>query len=229
MHQRYDIVLKGLLKNVPVKFLKLLTGYEDGRFLDVQFPDIQLREPDLVIEVSDGLVFHIELQFTNDKGMPIRMLEYYTQILKHYKKEPEQIVLYVGDGALRMSDRIRRRRLRFDYDVRDMREFDCRQLLESDKPEDIVLSILCRTEDIDGTVTSILGKLSLLPARQRADYVTGLLYLTNLRKIYKKVKQEVENMPITVDLANCDMYKDGLLEGQRKGLLEGQRKGLLEG
>ncbi|MBF0344278.1 MAG: hypothetical protein HQL06_08610 [Nitrospirae bacterium] len=34
-------------------------------------------------------------------------------------------------------------------------------------------------------------------------------------------------MPITIDLADCEMYKDGLLEGERRGLLEGI-EGMLE-
>ncbi|MBF0553272.1 MAG: hypothetical protein HQK96_01800 [Nitrospirae bacterium] len=54
MHQKYDITLKDLLKDIPKVFLKLLTGYETGKFIDVQFPDIQLREADLVLEVTDG-------------------------------------------------------------------------------------------------------------------------------------------------------------------------------
>ncbi|MBI5747947.1 MAG: hypothetical protein HZA00_02400 [Nitrospinae bacterium] len=45
--QRYDKTLKELLKTIPHKLLKLLTGFEDGIFLDVQFPEIKSREPDL--------------------------------------------------------------------------------------------------------------------------------------------------------------------------------------
>ncbi len=36
-------------------------------------------------------------------------------------------------------------------------------------------------------------------------------------------------MPITIDVKKSGMYKDGLLEGQRKGLIEGKRQGLIEG
>ncbi|MEO5357658.1 MAG: hypothetical protein H7844_10220 [Nitrospirae bacterium YQR-1] len=40
-------------------------------------------------------------------------------------------------------------------------------------------------------------------------------------------------MPITIDFADSDIYKEGvekgLFEGKLEGLLEGQRKGLLEG
>ena len=40
-------------------------------------------------------------------------------------------------------------------------------------------------------------------------------------------------MPITIDFADSDIYKEGvekgLFEGERKGLFEGERKGLFEG
>ncbi|MBF0537298.1 MAG: hypothetical protein HQL03_03490 [Nitrospirae bacterium] len=103
---------------------------------------MQLRQPDLVLEVSDGRLFHIEFQLTNDKDMPIRMLRCYMQILEHYGKGAEQVVLYVGNLALRMPKGIRKRRLVFEYGLRDIREIDSRKLLESDRPEDMVLSIL---------------------------------------------------------------------------------------
>ncbi|KJR41220.1 hypothetical protein MCHI_002881, partial [Candidatus Magnetoovum chiemensis] len=51
MSQLYDIILKKTIKNIPRKFLKLLTGFEDGKFLDTKFQTVQHREPDMVIEL----------------------------------------------------------------------------------------------------------------------------------------------------------------------------------
>jgi hypothetical protein len=66
MAHEYDYTLKELFKAIPVKLLKLLTGYENVKFLDMKFPDIKLREPDFVIELPDGNIFHLELQSHND-------------------------------------------------------------------------------------------------------------------------------------------------------------------
>ncbi|MBF0345929.1 MAG: hypothetical protein HQL06_17090 [Nitrospirae bacterium] len=68
-----------------------------------------------------------------------------------------------------------------------------------------------------------------MPPRDRKDYAMKLLYLFELKMLYNKIKREVENMPITIDVKKSGMYKDGLLEGQRKGLIEGKRQGLIEG
>ncbi|MBV6343683.1 hypothetical protein HWQ67_19115, partial [Candidatus Magnetobacterium casensis] len=35
MHQKFDIALKDIIKDVPGTFLRLLTGYETGKFIDV--------------------------------------------------------------------------------------------------------------------------------------------------------------------------------------------------
>ncbi|MBF0338175.1 MAG: hypothetical protein HQL05_10110, partial [Nitrospirae bacterium] len=89
------------------------------------------------------------------------------------------------------------------------------------------------TDDIDGVIRTIVSRLSGLSPEDAKDYVFKLLGLSNLNKIYNKVKKEVENMPITFDIRESEMFLDGkqegLLEGERKGLLEGERKGLLEG
>ncbi len=102
---------------------------------------------------------------------------------------------------------------------------------------DFILAILCMTDDIDGVIRTIVSRLSGLSPEDAKDYVFKLLGLSNLNKIYNKVKKEVENMPITFDIRESEMFLDGkqegllegLLEGERKGLLEGERKGLLEG
>jgi hypothetical protein len=86
---------------------------------------------------------------------------------------------------------------------------------------------------VDATIRKILDKLSVLPIKEREGYIRKLLYLSDLRRLYPKVKMEVSKMPITIDVKNSDIYQEGkeegLLEGERKGLFEGKREGLLEG
>ncbi len=42
MHQKFDITLKDLWKDVPVKLLKFLTGFDSGKFLDNQLTNVGL-------------------------------------------------------------------------------------------------------------------------------------------------------------------------------------------
>ncbi|KJR40763.1 Transposase (putative), YhgA-like protein [Candidatus Magnetoovum chiemensis] len=236
MTQKYDITLKSLIKSLPSEFLKLLIGHKFVKFIDTELPQAKTRRPDLLMITEDGRIFHIELQSTNDIDIIIRMLEYFILIWQIYGKFPTQILLYVGDKPLTMKESIaveneflKKHSLIFNYKVIDIRDIDCLTLLRSDKIEDVVLSLLCGSVNMDATVNSIVGKLSQLPLKQRNDYITKLLYLADLRKVYDKVKKEVTNMPVTMDLQESGIYKDGLIEGEKKGLIYGKREGLIEG
>ncbi|MBF0553273.1 MAG: hypothetical protein HQK96_01805 [Nitrospirae bacterium] len=146
-------------------------------------------------------------------------------IFNQNRKIPIQIVLYVGNEPMNMENILEGERVKYAYKLMDIREIDCRQLLESDSPEDIVLAILCKTENVDATIRKILDKLSVLPLKEREGYIRKLLYLSDLRKLYPKVKMEVSKMPITIDVKNSDIYQEGLSDGEQRG----KREGLLEG
>ncbi|MEO5361977.1 MAG: hypothetical protein H7843_16305 [Nitrospirota bacterium] len=228
MHQKYDVTLKDIMKDIPKVFLKILTGYETGKFVDVQFPDIQLREPDLVIEVKDGNLVHIEIQSENEH-MISRMFMYCGFIYNQHRKLPVQIVLYVGNKPINMQNQIEGEGIKYSYKLIDIIEIDCTQLLESDSPEDIVLSILCKTNDVDATIRTILDKLSGLPVKEREGYIRKLLYLSDLRKLYPKIKMEISKMPISIDIKESDIYREGMEDGLLRGRKEGREDGLLRG
>ncbi|MBF0565316.1 MAG: hypothetical protein HQK89_08740 [Nitrospirae bacterium] len=229
MHQKFDITLKDLLKDIPDKFLKILTGYEEGRFPDVQFPLIHYRQPDLIIETKDGTIIHIEIQSTNDGTMLSRMYIYSAFIYYKFKKLPVQVVLYVGNKPMRMANRISDGHIPFFYNLVNIKDIDCKELLSGTKPEDSVLSILCKTQDIDGTIKRILDNLSVLPQRQREDYIKKLLILSDLRNLSGKIKKEVKKMPITMNVKKSWIFKEGRLEGKQEGKLEGIQEGKQEG
>lgn len=164
---KYDYTLKDLFKDIPSALLELLTGFRDGKFLDIQFPEIKYRQPDLLLELPDSTIFHLELQSCYDSSMLLRMLEYHL-------------------------------------------------LLESDKPEDVVLAILCKTDEPERTVRRILEKLSVLPEKTRRDYILKLLNLSHLRKLDFLVQEEVKKMPITIDMEESLLLKQGQTKGKQE-------------
>ncbi|KWT91026.1 hypothetical protein [Candidatus Magnetominusculus xianensis] len=225
MRQKYDITLKKLLKDIPTAFLKILTGFETGRFLDVTLVDIQYRKPDLIIELPDGSILHIEIQSTSDPTMLKRMCLYWALIFNQHDRLPRQIVLYVGRKPHQMKNAIGP----YSYEILNIRDINCSDLLKSDKPEDAVLSLLCSSDDMDSVIAQILEKLSVLPPKTMNDYIIKLLNLADLRKLSKKIYEEVEKMPITIDARKTWLFKEGLKDGKREGLSEGKREGLFEG
>ncbi|WP_156033232.1 hypothetical protein [Candidatus Magnetobacterium casense] len=229
MHQKFDIALKDIIKDVPGTFLKLLTGYETGKFIDVQFPDIQLREADIVIEAPDGEIIHIEIQSTNDAIMLERMYLYSAFIYNQHKRLPIQIVLYVGNKPLNMKHSMGAGLINYAYRLIDIRNFDGDPLIDSNDPNDNVLAILCKTKDTDATIRRVLAKFSLLSPREMENYIRKLLYLAGLGNLAYKVKQEVLNMPITIDLDEYEIFKDVFVKGELKGRMEGRLEGRMEG
>ncbi|WP_052566812.1 hypothetical protein [Candidatus Magnetobacterium casense] len=229
MHQKYDIVLKDIVKDAPRRFLKLLTGYDTGKFIDIQFPDIQIREVDILIELPDSNIAHIEMQSSNDSDMLGRMYLYSGFIYNQYKKLPLQIVLYIGNKPLNMKSSMKFKRIKYSYELIDARTLDGNQLIDSDDPDDIILAILCRFDDADVMIKRILAKLYRLQPRKRENYIRKFLYLAGLRNLAAKVKQEVLNMPITIDLDEYEFFKDIFTKGELKGRQEGELKGRQEG
>ncbi|MBF0625817.1 MAG: hypothetical protein HQL82_13540, partial [Magnetococcales bacterium] len=160
---KYDITLKSLLQSLPQRLLMLLTGQEASELLPVEFPSVKSRLPDLVARLLNGAIFHLELQSTNHANMLGRMLEYYTLFRAQYPKAPIiQLVLYVGPGQPDFQTEIVEENLTFRYTVMDIREIDCRLMLDSPCLEENLLAILCRLEDGRQTIRAILTRIAAL-------------------------------------------------------------------
>lgn len=68
MANYYDITIKGILKDNPNRFLNLLAGAHEGKIIELEFTETKLRKPDVVFELSDGSLLHLELQ-SSKKGV----------------------------------------------------------------------------------------------------------------------------------------------------------------
>ena len=72
---RYDLTLKDLFQNLPRRLLQLLTGSDAAQVFSAEYPSVAKRLPDLVLRLTDGRLYHLELQSDNDADMALRMLE----------------------------------------------------------------------------------------------------------------------------------------------------------
>ncbi len=232
---KYDRTLKDILKSVPKKFVEILTGKKAIEFLDTNFPKVEELKADLLVKLEGGDIFHLELQTANDSLISIRMLKYYTHLYQAYNKEPIQTVLYIGNNSLNMPDSIRNKHLSFDYELKDIKDINCVDLLNSDDLNDNILSILCKTDDAEALILEITSRISKLNKNDIEDYKLKLKNLLHLRPdIIKIVKELEENkMPITINLEDDPFYLEGKAkgeaEGEAKGKAEGEAKGKAEG
>ncbi len=157
--------------------------------------------------------------------MLFRMLEYYLLLKKRYPDKPiKQMVLYVGDGKPNMPNILETDNLRFNYEIRDIKDIECKKLLESDSLEDKILAVLCKVEDFEEYIFELTKELLKLPEKQRADYIRKLLIALNYRpKLKEKLVSILEerDMPLTITeemIKNDPFFKKGKEETKKEDI-----------
>ncbi len=139
-----------------------------------------------------------------------------------------------------MKSRLRLRNLSFSYEMIDIRQIDCKVLLESPDPMDRLLACLCKVEDEAYLIEKLIKTMEGMNEEERKDYLLKALTLTELRPNLRiRLTEEVKHMPIVVRpedirlpkrmLRKDILYRLGLEEGKQIGLEEGKQIGLKEG
>ncbi len=235
-----DIALKDIFEEIPQRLSKILAPAPIKELLPTNFPSTELRV-DFLARLEDESILHIEFQSFNDPNMPFRMLRYYLAILERYPSSPiKQLLVYVGNRKLRMKSRLRIRNLSFSYEILDIRQIDCKVLLESPDPMDRLLACLCKVEDEVYLIEKLIKTMESMNEEERKDYLLKALTLTELRPNLRiKLTEEVKPMPIVVrpedirlpkrKLRKDILYRLGLEEGEVIGIEKGKQIGLEEG
>jgi hypothetical protein len=214
--------------------LRQLTGAEIARWLNVEFPQVQTTRADLLGITVDGGLIHIELQSSNELDMALRMAEYALRIYRQYQKFPTQIVLYVGENAMRMKHHWLEPnpvapRFAFQYALVDIRDLDTAELLASSHIEDNLLAILTRLQDQLFTVREILGRIAGLEEPQRTAAFEQFLLISGLRQLAPTIKEESQKMPILNDILDHEVIGPAIMQGLAQGLAQGRAEGKMEG
>jgi len=163
----YDRSLRELFGEIPKTLIKLLVNQDIKEILDITFPKVEERKVDLLTRLEDDTLFHLEIQSIYDNTMPIRMLQYALLIYEKYKVFPKQLVLYVGEEKLKIKNNIKTKNLVYNYEVRDIREFDCSLLIESENIADNIIAILCDVKDMDKLLKKLNDRLKNYSPKKR--------------------------------------------------------------
>ncbi len=222
---RFDETLKELLQSTHARLLENLAGSAIRRWLNVEFPRTQLRRVDLLAELENGELFHLELQTRNDGNIGRRLLEYRLLIEEQFARSPVQVVLYLGWEAMRMNGVWEGRGLRFEFAMLDIRDLDPRVLEASGRIEDRILMVLLGREDARERAIAVLEEISRLPHPQRGDALAKLLVTSGLRRLHDDLRQEMTHMPLLDDLMENPFLQDWYREGKEKGRAEGREEG----
>ncbi len=231
-----DITLKDIFEEVPHRLSKILSPAPIKELLPTALPSTELRV-DFLARLEDESILHMEFQSFNDTNMPWRMLRYYTAIAEKYKTyNIKQLLVYVGNEKLRMRTSLKIKNLVFRYEILDIRQIDCRVLLESPDPMDRLLACLCKVEDEAYLIEKLIKTMEGMNEEERKDYLLKALTLTELRPNLRiRLTEEVKHMPIVVrpediklpkkKLRKDILYRLGLEEGKKEGEIIGIEKG----
>ncbi len=231
-----DITLKDIFEEVPHRLSKILSPAPIKELLPTALPSTELRV-DFLAKLEDESILHMEFQSFNDTNMPWRMLRYYTAIAEKYKTyNIKQLLVYVGNEKLRMKTSLKIKNLVFRYEILDIRQIDCRVLLESPDPMDRLLACLCKVEDEAYLIEKLIKTMEGMNEEERKDYLLKALTLTELRPNLRiRLTEEVKHMPIVVrpediklpkkKLRKDILYRLGLEEGKKEGEIIGIEKG----
>jgi predicted transposase YdaD len=221
MHE-YDVALKNILTRPGSSVLTQLIGASPLKWINVESPKVSNRRVDLLGELPDGNLVHIELQSKNEKDLPWRMAEYLFGIGRQYGRLPRQIVLYVGEAPMRMKDRVESPDVSVRFHIFDIRDLDGERLLASTNMGDNVLALLTRTGDQLKGVRRILERIATGPAGARDEALAELFIFAGLRKIELQARQEARKMPILNDIMDNKVIGPAIRKGLRQGREEGR-------
>jgi predicted transposase YdaD len=231
--KRFDPILKEIFSEAIGTIYYLATGEKIGKKVKVISAEISLVKtfrPDILVE-ADGKIIQVEIQAQQDKNLPRRMFRYYYAVVEKYKKEPTQIVLFVGKGNPPPSE-YKTPKLTLKYKVLDMKKIDPDVFIKSEKPAEVILGILAgKFKDKPKIIKKVKKRIvEILKNEEKIiKYIDSISFLAGLFDIEVKVKP----MPIQVDIRKTFLYKwgkeEGLKEGKQKGLKEGEKRGIEKG
>jgi predicted transposase YdaD len=231
--KRFDPILKEIFSEAIGTIYYLATGEKIGKKVKVISAEISLVKtfrPDILVE-ADGKIIQVEIQAQQDKNLPRRMFRYYYAVVEKYKKEPTQIVLFVGKGNPPPSE-YKTPKLTLKYKVLDMKKIDPDVFIKSEKPAEVILGILAgKFKDKPQIIKKVKKRIVeiLKNEEEIIKYIDSISFLAGLFDIEIKVKP----MPIQVDIRKTFLYKwgkeEGLKEGKREGLKEGEEIGIKKG
>jgi hypothetical protein len=230
--KRFDLILKEIISRAASKIIWLATGRKVEGKLKMFPAEIRLAKSfytDILFEIG-GEIFQIEIQAQKDKTMPERMFKYYYAIVEKYKKEPTQIVLFVGRGKPPPSE-YETPKLTLRYEVLDMKRIDPDVFIKSRKPYEVVVGVLAgKYREKPEAFSKVVKRISEIVKNEKEviKYMNDINFLASLFDVKIKLKP----MPIQIDIRKAPFYRwgreEGLKEGERRGILKGKREGLKE-
>jgi len=221
-----DIVSKEIIKEIGRDISLHILGINiqgEITLVDKEWTRIEKRDSDIVFK-NENRIIHIEIQNDNHKNMELRMLRYYSDILFEYKEcSVEQYVIYIGKNRCNMESEIERDRISYNYDIIDVKDIACEDLLYHSNPSAVALSILCDFKDKDKqmVVNTILQRIKELTDGDEVEYrnyIKKVNVLSTNRNLKENVKKGMKMLSLNIE--KTPLYEMGAEQAKRETSLK---------
>lgn len=156
LKENLEAIIPGLMENI----LNIRAVSSEELPDDVQHT--KERKPDVLKKITDDqgeiYVLQLEFQVADEPDMVYRMAEYYIMLERKYRLPVRQFVIFLGSATPQMTTQLDRPNLIFNFSLISFATLDYRLFLRSDRPEDVLLSVLANLMAM--VLTRLFGELS---------------------------------------------------------------------
>jgi hypothetical protein len=227
----FDKVVKENLDEVFIPFVISSLGMDIAMIEIEVLPDklftTEEREMDLLLKLTDrqGRVFllHVEFQSKPDYEMIWRMIEYHGMITRKYKLEVYHIVIDLDDSNSNIITELDEKFIFRGFKIIKLYDIDYSRMITSQIPAEIILAILGNFENKNPeTVIRAIAQRLKIVSKSDAElkkYIAQLNVLSRLRNLQDLTTKTIsKNMPITFDIENDSLVKEGISRKDRRNI-----------
>ena len=187
MAHQYDVSLKLLFRRSRGLVARRLFGGKVKSWLNVELPSVQNPRVDMIAELEDGALHHVELEANIKDDIGRRVAEYYLALHRLLDRHVEMAVLYVGKKPLKANAFFKTKSMQFDFELLDIRDFEGEPLLRSSDLGDNMLALLTPF-DHESVMRRVLDRLRKLPSAQQAEAARIFVVISGLRDLEETVR-----------------------------------------
>lgn len=243
MANSFDRIFKeeseALIKAIATKVLGI-TDFAHTEPVTASLLKTLERDPDWLRKVchtnpKEDYIFHGEVHNKDEAVILDRNLIYFGLLWYGYHLPIRQVVVYTGRKKTlkNIVAELKLPNLNYRFDVINMHEVPVDLFINSDRPEEVILAILC---DYQGESAEVILKKILIRLRELDEgglklekHLVQLEIISDLRNLQPLLTKIMNTMPITYDIRRDMRYKQGKAEGEALGKALGKAEGKAEG
>jgi len=233
----YDRVLKENIELIFLPLLEKLLGLSIKNSIEIKdkvHSTIE-REPDFLKRIIDTddqeFILQLEFQTSDDPEMVYRMAEYKAIIQRKYQLPVKQFVIYLGSSTPMMRTKLNHGEQITGFQLTNINDVSTASTLESEIPEEIILSILTEysAADTKNVIDQIINKLqrATKDETELRRTIQQLLILSRLRNLDEEIEKKISKMPITYDIKTDRLFNKGIEQGIEQSRHSVVKKALL--